>query len=133
MAYSLKLAEFHGTFQVPLSSQSGPWVASVDVNSFDDGYGNRGPVSSVLKPFSVSPATFTVSAITADNNYNIGDIVVISASVVTPAGDNFTGGTVPVTKYHTARQNGGPLQMFYDQKCGSWGCGFHVNSSDPAG
>jgi len=133
MAYSLKLAEFHGTFQVPLSSQSGPWVASVDVNSFDDGYGNRGPVSSVLKPFSVSPATFTVSAITADNNYTIGDIVVISASVVTPAGDNFTGGTVTVTTYHTARQIGSPLQLFYDQSRGSWVGSYMVNSTDPAG
>ena len=133
MAYSSKLAAFHGTFQVPLSSQSGPWVASVDVNSFDDGYGNKGPVSSVLKPFSVSPATFTVSAITADNNYTIGDIVVISASVVTPGGDNFTSGTVTVTTYYATRQIGSPLQLFYDQSRGNWVGSYMVNSTNPAG
>ncbi len=133
MAYSSKLAAFHGTFQVPLSSQSGPWVASVDVNSFDDGYGNKGPVSSVLKPFSVSPATFTVSAITADNNYTIGDIVVISASVVTPGGDNFTSGTVTVTTYYATRQIGSPLQLFYDQSRGNWVGSYTVNSTNPAG
>src|SRR6266567_701584 len=133
MSYSSKLAAFHGTFQVPLSSQSGPWVASVDVNSFDDGYGNKGPVSSVLKPFSVSPATLTVSAITADNNYAIGDIVVISASVVTPGGYNFTSGTVTATTYYAARQIGSPLQLFYDQSRGNWIGSYRVNSTDPAG
>ncbi len=133
MAYSSKLAAFHGTFQVPLSSQSGPWVASVDVNSFDDGYGNKGPVSSVLKPFSVSPATLTVSAITADNNYTIGDIVVISAAVVTPGGDNFTSGTVTVTTYYATRQIGSPLQLFYDQSRGNWVGSYMVNSTNPAG
>ncbi len=133
MFYSSKLAAFHGTFQVPLSSQSGPWVASVDVNSFDDGYGNKGPVSSVLKPFSVSPATLAVSAITADNNYAIGDIVVISASVVTPGGYNFTSGTVTATTYYAARQIGSPLQLFYDQSRGNWIGSYRVNSTDPAG
>ena len=72
MAYSLTLAAFHGTFQIPLSSDVGPWVAVVEVNSFDDGYGNKGPISSVLKPFTVSPAILTVSAATNYGNYTVG-------------------------------------------------------------
>jgi len=84
MAYKSTLGVFRGTLQIPLSSEVGPWVATVEVSSFDDGYGNKGPISSVLKPFTVSPAILTVSATTNYNNYTIGGIVVIYASVVTP-------------------------------------------------
>jgi len=133
MVYSSTLSAFHGTFQIPLSSQFGPWVATVEVNGFDDGYGNKGPVSSVLKPFTVSPATLTVSVITQDNNYTIGDIVVIYATVVTPGGYNFTAGTVTATAYYSTRLIGSPLQLFYDQSRGKWAGSYMVNSTSPAG
>jgi len=133
MAYSSTLAAFHGTFQIPLSSEVGPWVATVEVNSFDDGYGNKGPISGVLKPFTVSPAILTVSAITNYNNYTAGGIVVIYASVVTPGGYNFTGGTVTATTYLRSSQIGSPLPLFYDQSRGKWVGSYTVNSTNPAG
>ena len=133
MAYSLTLAVFHGTFQIPLSSDVGPWVATVEVNSFDDGYGNKGPISSVLKPFTVSPAILTVSTITNYNNYTIGGIVAIYASVVTPGGYNFTTGTVTATTYHASSQIGSPLPLFYDQSRGKWVGSYTINSTNPAG
>jgi hypothetical protein len=133
MVYSSTLAAFHGTFQIPLSSEVGPWVATVEVNSFDDGYGNKGPVSSVLKPFTVAPAVLTVSVITASNNYTVGGIVAIYASVVTPGGYNFTSGNVTATTYYSARLVGSPLQLFYDQSRGKWVGSYTVNSTDPAG
>jgi len=133
MAYSSGLNAFHGTFQIPLSSEVGPWVATVEVNSFDDGYGNKGPIAGVLKPFTVSPAILTVSAITNYNNYTIGSILVIYASVVTPGGYNFTSGTVTATTYHSSSQIGGPLLLFYDQSRGKWVGSYTVNSTSPAG
>jgi hypothetical protein len=133
MTYSSALNAFRGTFQIPLSSQVGPWVATVEVNSFDDGYGNRGPVSSVLKPFTVSPAILTVSTTTSYNNYTVGGIVVIYASVVTPGGYNFTSGTVIATTYHASSQIGSPLPLFYDQSRGKWVGSYTVNSTNPAG
>jgi hypothetical protein len=133
MTYSSTLNAFHGTFQIPLSSQVGPWVATVEVNSFDDGYGNKGPISSVLKPFTVSPAILTVSTTTNYNNYTVGGIVVIYASVVTPGGYNFTSGTVTATTYHASSQIGSPLPLFYDQSRGKWVGSYTVNSTNPAG
>jgi hypothetical protein len=133
MTYSSNLNLFHGTFQIPLSSQVGPWVATVEVNSFDDGYGNRGPISSVLKPFTVSPAILTVSTTTNYNNYTVGGIVVIYASVVTPGGYDFTSGTVIATTYHASSQIGSPLPLFYDQSRGKWVGSYTVNSTNPAG
>jgi hypothetical protein len=133
MTYSSALNAFHGTFQIPLSSQVGPWVATVEVNSFDDGYGNKGPISSVLKPFTVSPAILTVSTTTNYNNYTVGGIVVIYASVVTPGGYDFTSGTVIATTYHASSQIVSPLPLFYDQSRGKWVGSYTVNSTNPAG
>jgi hypothetical protein len=133
MTYSSGLVAFHGTFQIPLSSEVGPWVATIEVSSFDDGYGNKGPISSVLKPFTVSPAILVVSAITNYNNYTIGGIVAIYASVVTPGGYNFTTGTVTATTYHASSQIGSPLPLFYDQSRGKWVGSYTINSTNPAG
>jgi hypothetical protein len=133
MTYSSTLNAFHGAYQLPLSSQVGPWVATVEVNSFDDGYGNKGPISSVLKPFTVSPAILTVSASTNYNNYTAGGTVVIYVSVVTPGGYNFTSGTVIATTYHASSQVGGSLPLFYDQSRGKWVGSYTVNSTNPAG
>jgi hypothetical protein len=133
IAYSSTLGAFHGTFQIPLTSEVGPWVATIEVNSFDDGYGNKGPSSGVLKPFTVSPAILTVSATTNYNNYTIGGIVVIYASVVTPGGYNFTSGTVIATTYHSSSQIGAPLSLFYDQSRGKWVGSYTVNSTNPSG
>jgi len=133
MAYKSNLGVFRGTFQIPLSSEVGPWVATVEVSSFDDGYGNKGPISSVLKPFTVSPAILTVSATTNYNNYTIGGIVVIYASVVTPGGYNFTSGIVTATTYHSSSQIGSPLLLFYDQSRAEWVGSYTVNSTNPYG
>ncbi len=133
MSYSTTLNMFHGAYQIPLSSQFGPWVATIEVNTFDDGYGNKGPVSGVFKPFTVSPAVLAVSVITASNNYTVSDVVAIYASVVTPGGDNFTSGTVIATTYYSGRPIGSPLQLFYDQSRGRWEGSYTVNSTNPAG
>ena len=133
MSYSTTLGAFHGTFQIPLSSEVGPWVAAVDANSFDDGYGNKGPNPSVIKAFTVTPAVLTVSASTNYNNYTAGGIVVIYASVVTPGGYNFTSGTVIATSSHGTSKIGSPLQLFYDQSRGKWVGSYTVNSTNPSG
>ncbi len=133
MTYSTALGVFHGTFQVPLSSEVGPWVATIDVNGFDDGYGNKGPASSVLKAFTVLPAALVVSATTQYSNYTIGSIVAIYASIITPSGENYTSGAVIATTYHGTTMVGSPLGLFYDQSRGKWVGSYIVNSTNPPG
>ena len=133
MSYSTALGVFHGTFQIPLSSEVGPWVATVDTSSFDDGYGNKGPNQSVIRAFTVTPAVLTVAASTNYGNYTVGGIVVIYASVVTPGGYNFTSGTVTATTYHGGGPIGSPLQLFYDQSRGKWVGSYTVNATNPSG
>src|SRR5438132_2285894 len=97
--YKTSVGQFQETFQIPLSSDTGVWVASIDVRGYNDGYGNIGPSSSVNRGFAVSSGILTVTASTLYGNYTTGSIVVINAIVVTPGGDNFTSGTVTASTH----------------------------------
>jgi len=131
--YKTSQSQFQAAYQIPLSSGTGVWVASIDVGGYNDGYGNMGPSSSVNRGFAVSSAILTVTANTPNINYTAGSIVVINAIVVTPGGDNFTSGTVTATAYHSSMQIGSPLQLSYDQNHGKWVGSYTVNSTNPTG
>lgn len=131
--YRSSTAQFQGTFQIPLNSSIGVWVASIDIGSYDDGYGNIGPSSSVVRGFAVSSAVLTVTANTASANYTTGGVVGIYASILTPAGDNFTSGTVEATTFLSSRQIVNPIPLSYDQSRGKWVGSYTVNSTNPSG
>ena len=131
--YKTSVGQFQGTFQIPLSSDTGVWVASIDVGGYNDGYGNIGPSSSVNRGFAVSSAVLSVSSSTPNSNYTTGSIIVINAIVVTPGGDNFTSGTVIAATHLSSIQIGSPLPLSYDQTHGKWVGSYTVNSTSPTG
>lgn len=131
--YKTNLGQFEGTYQIPLSSNTDAWAASIDIGNFGDGYGNIGPSSSVTRAFFVLPATLTVTPSTPSGNYTTGSIVVINTKILTPAGANFTSGTVTATTHYSALQIGSPLHLSYDQTHGKWVGSYTVNSTNPAG
>src|SRR5438552_2382107 len=131
--YKTSVGQFQGTFQIPLSSDTGVWVASIDVGGYNDGYGSIGPSSSVNRGFAVSTAVLTVTSSIPNGNYTTGSIIVINAIVVTPAGDNFTSGTVIATTHQSSVQIGSPLRLSYDQTHGKWVGSYTVNSTSPTG
>ena len=131
--YKTSVGQFQGTFQIPLSSDTGVWVASIDVRGYNDGYGNIGPSSSVNRGFAVSSAVLSVSSSTPNSTYTTGSIIVINAIVVTPGGDDFTSGTVIATTHYSSVQIGSPLLLSYDQTHGKWVGSYTVNSTSPTG
>jgi len=131
--YRTVIGQFEGNYQIPLSSQIGAWVASIDIGGYNDGYGNNGPSASVNRGFAVSAAILIVTPSTPNGNYTTGSIIVINAKVVTPGGANFTAGTVTATTHYSALQIGNPLQLSYDQTHGKWVGSYTVNSTNPAG
>ncbi len=77
--YKTSVGQFQGTFQIPLSSDTGVWVASIDVGGYNDGYGNIGPSSSVNRGFAVSTAVLAVSASTPNStSVQIGSPLLLS-------------------------------------------------------
>jgi hypothetical protein len=131
--YKTSLGQFQGTFQIPLSSYTGVWVASIDLGGYNDGYGNMGPSSSVNRGFAVSAAVLSVTTSTPNSTYTTGSIIVINAIVVTPGGDNVTSGTVTATTLRSSVQIGSPLQLSYDQTHAKWVGSYTVNSTNPTG
>ena len=131
--YRSPLGEFQGSYQIPLGSSSGAWVASIDIGGFDDGYGNTGPQAGVFHGFAVSPATMLISVTTNKSNYTSGNVVAISADVVTPGGANFTSGTVTTTSFYSGREVRNTMQLSYDQTRGEWVGSYTVNAADPPG
>src|SRR5256712_650677 len=131
--YKTSVGQFQGTFQIPLSSDTGVWVASIDVGGYNDGYGSIGPSSSVNRGFAVSTAVLTVTSSIPNGNYTTGSIIVINAIVVTPGGGNFTSGTVIATTHQSSVQIGSPLRLSYDQTHGKWVGSYTVNSTSPTG
>jgi hypothetical protein len=56
LSYNATVNAFEGTYRIASSGPSGGWAAIIDANSFDDGYGNVGPATSVVRGFVVEPA-----------------------------------------------------------------------------
>jgi hypothetical protein len=131
--YRTNIGQFEGNYQIPLSSQIGAWVASIDIGGYNDGYGNIGPSASVNRGFAVSAAILIVTPSIPNGNYTTGSIIVINAKVVTPDGTDFTAGTVTATTHHSTFQIGNPLQLSYDQTHGKWVGSYTVNATNPAG
>src|SRR5438105_10852898 len=131
--YKTSVGQFQGTFQIPLRSDTGVEVASIDVGDYNDGYGNIGSSSSVNRGFAVSTAVLTVTSSIPNGNYTTGSIIVINAIVVTPGGGNFTSGTVIATTHQSSVQIGSPLRLYYDQTHAKWVGSYTVNSTSPTG
>ncbi len=131
--YSSSINTFRGTYQIPLGSQVGAWVASIEVNAFDDGYGNVGPSTSALRGFAVQPASLTVTVLVANRTYTTGDVVTLYAKIITPGYYNFTSGTVLASISYQGRTVGSPLILSFDQTQGRWFNSFTINATNPSG
>ena len=131
--YDSSLQTFRAFYVTALSSNTGVWIGSVDVNSFDDGLSNGGPLSPVFANFNVQPASLAVSAVSYNTTYSSGMILPIYARISTPSGAGFTQGTVSATITSSGRKITGPLSMVYDPSRGQWSGSYKVNATDPSG
>lgn len=131
--YDSSLRTFRAFYATTLASKTGGWSWSVDVNSFNDGFGNGGPISPVASNFNVQTALLTVSVISYSATYSPGTTIPIYATVVAPSGANFTQGSVNATITSSGRRVVAPFGLVYDQSLGRWSGSYKVNATDPSG
>lgn len=131
-SYNSTLGAYAASYRIQLSGQTGAWAATVDIGSFDDGFGNSGPLASVLRGFSVQPASLNVSISLTNRTYTVGDTVIVHASVTSPDGSPFTSGTVVASLSKAGSQIGRGL-LSYVQNQAVWTGSFSVNASSPSG
>ena len=131
--YKTTLAQYNANYLIQPNGTLGAWTASIDIGGFNDGYGNTGPSASVPRAFAVSTAILNIAVTTNKYNYTTGNVVAITAHVVTPGGANFTSGTVSTASFLSGREVRNPIQLSYDQTRGIWVGGYTLNATDPAG
>jgi KaiC/GvpD/RAD55 family RecA-like ATPase len=132
-AYDSGSGLYLATTKIPISSQAGAWVASIDPNTFNDGYGNGGPATSVVRAFSVQPATLTVMVSVSDQTYGLGQVIPIYATVTYPDGSRLTNGTVTVSFKAGGTSTGSQVTLSYVQGQSRWAGSYVVQSTDLSG
>jgi hypothetical protein len=131
-SYNSTLGAYAASYRIPLSGQTGAWAATIDTGSFDDGFGNRGPVASVFRGFDVQPASLNVSISLTNRTYTVGDTVILYASVTSPDGTPFNTGTVVASLSKSGNQIG-RVPLSYVQNQASWAVSFSINATSPSG
>lgn len=132
-AYNNSVNSFRIIYQAPLSAPIGDWTASLDTNSFDDGFGNLGPVTSKTVGFNLNIAVITVIVQTPNSVYNVGNTISIIVHAITPSGQNYTSGTVTATLAYSGNNLAAPIMLVYDQTQGRWTGSYTIKSTDPSG
>lgn len=123
---------FRTVYGIPLSSQTGVWVASLEEDSFDDSYGNTGPVGIRVRGFNVETANFAVAVSVANKTYAAGDIISVWAEITTPGGTPFTDGNAEAY-FSISGQPIRQLTMSYDQGQSKWFTSYQVSGTNPVG
>lgn len=124
---------FVGMYRIPLSGQSGIWAAKIDVGNFDDGFGNRGPLTSLAKQFTVAPATLFISVNTSNETRTVGDVILVSATITSPDGSSFYNGNVSAQFSLEGRLIGSPIPLSYDTSQSRWVGSHAVRENDQSG
>ncbi|SRR5712692_1632274 len=82
VTYNSTSKAFHGTYRLASSSPSGGWAAVIDPAAFDDGYGNVGPTTSVVRGFIVEPAVTSQTPPTSTLTYLLLVAVILMAAAL---------------------------------------------------
>ncbi len=131
--YNSTLGSFAASYRIPLSGQTGIWVATVDPNTFDDNYGNTGPKTSVTRGFTVQKADLTVRASLGNKTYVEGDLIPIYAVITSPDSTAFGDGNVTAALSYSGNQIASPIALTYVQGERRWAGGYTVKNGDPSG
>ena len=131
--YDNTVNSFRTTYATGLGSTAGPWTATLAPGSFYDSFGNVGPVAASSLGFTVNTASLVVTISPFNGPYVAGSIIPIDVRVVTPAGGNYTVGSVNATLTYVGGYVTAPFSLVYDQSRGMWSGSYKVNSTNPSG
>src|SRR5205807_9781046 len=120
--YDATMGMFDANYRIPLTSQVGTWASSIRAASFNDGYGNTGPLVGVTSGFNVQPAQLSVSVGVQNKTYSPGDVMAIYASVRSPDGSQFTSGTLTafLSALNSGTQIGSGVALVYVSSQARW-------------
>ena len=130
--YNATAGAFQASSKIPVNGETGAWVASIDPSAFDDGYGNTGPSSSVVRAFTVQPTTMSVSASIASQTFTVGQVIPIYAMITYSDGSLLTAGNVSIALSSSTIEIGS-TSMTFVQGQSQWVGAYTVRSNDTSG
>jgi len=130
--YNSTLGKFYASYRIPSDGETGAWVTSIDAAAFNDGFGNLGPSTSVVRAFTVVAANLTVSASIPGQTYTLGQVVPIYAIIVFPDGSLFRNGNVTAILSSPSAQIGTASLTFVPGQS-QWVGTYTIKSGDPSG
>ena len=85
-SYDATSQNFAAVYRLPINAPVGPWTARLNINNFDDSYGNRGPASQVSTTFTVQVATLTVTTSLAKTTFVLNERIPLNMTMTYPDG-----------------------------------------------
>ena len=126
---------FNATYKTFPNNVTGTWTATLHINSFDDGYGNTGPVTAVSTSPQLLPATFIIT-IAAKSTFAINEQIRFNATVQYPDLTSVTGLTTGAQVVAFLLFSGGghndTMSVFFDSTIGFW-VGSYSPNNEPGG
>ncbi len=132
-SYDSTGGDFDSAYRIPTNGQLGIWTATMNINSFNDGYGNGGVGGSLSTSFTVQRASLQVSVLLPNRTYTIGDVIPIYATITYPDGGFLSTGTVTASVSNTNGQTASQLGLTYVQGQGRWVGAYVVGAGDTSG
>jgi archaeal flagellar protein FlaH len=134
-SYNPTTGGFQANYRIPLTSETGAWASSIRASTFNDGYGNTGPLVGVTKGFNVQMAQLAVSVSITNKTYGPGDVMAVYAIVLGPDGTPFTSGNVTAifSPLNSATRIGSGIPLYYIASQAKWVGSTVINSTNPAG
>ncbi len=137
-SYDNKTGVFRAAYTLDLDALTGSWVAWIEPNTFDDGFGNKGPAQTVVVGFNVQAAALDVSIaskpLTAIT-FRDGGTIPIQAVVKYPDGTRLTSGsaTARLSQAVSGVSIGIPIRLSFIPDQQDWEGSYIVGVTDPSG
>jgi hypothetical protein len=125
---------FLATYKLPINAQIGVWTARLNINNFDDSYGNEGPTSQISTTFSVQIATLIVTTSLGKTTFVINERIPLNATM------RYPDGTVLGSSDHATGRlslSGGTyvasIPLIYDTSTSQWEGLYIPTGTEPTG
>ena len=130
-AYSSASQTFNATYKTFSDNVTGTWTADLQINSFDDGFGNTGPATAVTTSPQLVPATFMIT-ITSKSNFAVNEQIRFNATIQYPDLTTFQSGTVAAFVLFSGGGHNDTMSVFFDSTLNLW-VGSYTPNNEPGG
>ena len=132
-SYDSASKSFKASYKTTVDNQTGTWIATLGVNSFDDGNGNIGPNAALTASPQLTVATLTINA-SVTNYVPVGGQLHLNASITYPDGSGLQPGSVGAfLLYSGSPQVNDTVSIIFDSGLQLWVGSYSLQSTDPGG